>query len=522
MRHKTFDERNMQATRKGKVTTKLALQPQISSLTLKRLKMTYASDRLYDGYLRRNMATFVSTVKVTEIIPHLPCLTQSDREEIVAKRESAGNYIAMQMLLDYLKRRQNWVDEFIRALEQCEHSRLASEIRAEHESLLGPRNAAPVAPRVNVHPRHNPDPSPPNHPDPSPNPVLAPLPNPEVGVPLPQPDPQAVAISSEHNLTPASTEASGIAEPSQNPAAPSGQVLPGASSQVPASGYSSLSSSLPPASETPTFCPAVSPPEPQVSSVIPPVQDSNPPADNAIQQPVENSEPTINQVSANDWQAQPVQGSSAQQHSGLARLTAGADHTDSRAASPPVGGPVSEDAFLSKPGTLHSFSAAVHRPSENPAVLAPVAEELYSGDTDRLQISESCRESRASSGTNMPSHNEPEEDHYESTNRSLLSYQDVRVHVGHVSQDASFQNHAGQAFHAPNEQPALGPTHNDCPPGSEAEQAITGPSCPGQQQSNLQRDQRAVSSYNLLANYYIPAAAIAGLSALVMFWKLRN
>lgn len=41
--------------------------------------MTFASDQLYKGYLRRNMPTIVSTVKVTQIIPYLPCLTDHDR-----------------------------------------------------------------------------------------------------------------------------------------------------------------------------------------------------------------------------------------------------------------------------------------------------------------------------------------------------------------------------------------------------------------------------------------------------------
>lgn len=42
-------------------------------------QMTFASDKLYKGYLRRNMPTIVSKVKVREIIPHLPCLTDHDR-----------------------------------------------------------------------------------------------------------------------------------------------------------------------------------------------------------------------------------------------------------------------------------------------------------------------------------------------------------------------------------------------------------------------------------------------------------
>ncbi|KAJ8271815.1 hypothetical protein COCON_G00106740 [Conger conger] len=355
------------------------------------LRMSFASDRLYDGYIRRNMGTLVSKVKVREIMPHLSCLTPSDRDEIDAKRETTGNYNAMQLLLDCLKRRENWPEEFIKALECCEQWTLASEIRAEYESLRP--NAAPVAPAVNAHPSPPPDPSPPNYP------VQAPLQTPKVENPLPQPDPQSVAISSEQNLAPVDVEASGVAAPSQNPAASSGECLPGCSSQAPASDYTSLPPSLPPASDTLTPGPAVSAPEPQMSLVKPPVQESNMPSANATQQPVENSDPTVNQVVANDIQAHPAQGSSAQQ-----------THTDSPAMSSPIGCPVSEDEFLSKPGTLLSFNVLVHRPSGNPAVLAPVPEE-YSGNTGRLQISSSSLEGTEPSGTTVPSRNEPEENH---------------------------------------------------------------------------------------------------------------
>ena len=143
---------------------------------------------------------------------------------------------------------------------------------------------------MNAHPGHTSDPSPPKQP------VQAPLQTPEVEDPLPKTDSQSVAISGEQNLTPVNVEASGVAAPPQTPAAPSGQGLPGASFQVPASGSTSLPPSLPPDSETATPGPAVSAPEPQMSPVKPPVQDSNPPAASAAQQPVENSDPTVNQV----------------------------------------------------------------------------------------------------------------------------------------------------------------------------------------------------------------------------------
>ncbi|KAA8579257.1 hypothetical protein FQN60_007198 [Etheostoma spectabile] len=75
-------------------------------------KMSFASDKLYNGYLRRNMPTIVTKVKPTQIMLHLPCLTAHDRESIEAKRETYGNYDSMVVLLDCLKRRENWPEQF--------------------------------------------------------------------------------------------------------------------------------------------------------------------------------------------------------------------------------------------------------------------------------------------------------------------------------------------------------------------------------------------------------------------------
>uniref|UniRef100_A0A3P8W002 Pollen-specific leucine-rich repeat extensin-like protein 1 n=1 Tax=Cynoglossus semilaevis TaxID=244447 RepID=A0A3P8W002_CYNSE len=114
--------------------------------------MSYASDKLYNGYLRRKMPTIVSKVKVREIIVHLPCLTAHDR----AKRENYGNFDSMVLLLDCLKRRENWPEQFIQALEECEHSSVAAEIRAEYDALRGVDNSgsspSATVTRAHVHP----------------------------------------------------------------------------------------------------------------------------------------------------------------------------------------------------------------------------------------------------------------------------------------------------------------------------------------------------------------------------------
>ncbi|XP_077477942.1 uncharacterized protein LOC144090361 [Stigmatopora argus] len=108
--------------------------------------MSYAGDKLYDGYLRTNMPTIVTKVKAREIVVHLPCLTAHDRECIEAKRETCGNYDAMALLLDCLKRRSSWPEQFIQALEKCEYSTIAADVRAEYGKLVAA--ARPPSPNV--------------------------------------------------------------------------------------------------------------------------------------------------------------------------------------------------------------------------------------------------------------------------------------------------------------------------------------------------------------------------------------
>ncbi|XP_061741720.1 cell surface glycoprotein 1-like [Nerophis ophidion] len=119
--------------------------------------MSFASEKLYNGYLRTNMPTIVSTVKVREMVVHLPCLTAHDRETIEARRAKCSNSDGMVLLLDCLKRRENWPEHFINALEMCEHTRIAAEVRAEYNALRGahdsnPSSPSPAAKTTNVHP----------------------------------------------------------------------------------------------------------------------------------------------------------------------------------------------------------------------------------------------------------------------------------------------------------------------------------------------------------------------------------
>lgn len=51
-----------------------------------------------------------------------------------------GNYDGMVLLLDCLKRRENWPEEFISALEACGHPTIAADIRREYDALRGSKS----------------------------------------------------------------------------------------------------------------------------------------------------------------------------------------------------------------------------------------------------------------------------------------------------------------------------------------------------------------------------------------------
>lgn len=59
------------------------------------------------------------------------------QEEVEAKRETSGNFTAMQTLLDNLRRREKWPDEFITALRNCEHRNLANQMSAIYDRIRG-------------------------------------------------------------------------------------------------------------------------------------------------------------------------------------------------------------------------------------------------------------------------------------------------------------------------------------------------------------------------------------------------
>nr|XP_033497951.1 polycystic kidney disease protein 1-like 3 [Epinephelus lanceolatus] len=278
--------------------------------------MSLASDKLYNGYLRRNMPTIVSKVKVREILNHLPCLTSQDRETIEAKRETYGNYDSMVLLLDCLKRRENWPEQFIKALEACEQPTLAAEIRAEYEALKENNNSSnPSSPpttvvRAHVHPA--PSASHLSGPEGSANSQAAVAPPAEASAPPDPAEASAPPDTDEASVPPEPAEASAPPDTDEAsaPPEPAAHASPPVQPQAPQSSAAQVPEAVSPPEPVPE------PPQSTQAEVAPPpstpppspaaqhTQPTTPPPPqretNSHQELVENSESDIQYVSADD------------------------------------------------------------------------------------------------------------------------------------------------------------------------------------------------------------------------------
>ncbi|KAG7461573.1 hypothetical protein MATL_G00192560 [Megalops atlanticus] len=112
--------------------------------------MGFAYDKLYEEFIRPHMPEFVDKVKVREILPFLCCLTSSDQEEIWAQTDMRGNGAGMQVLLDCIRRRENWPEDLIQALKMRKHTTLANRMEEKYESLKAPHKYTAMSPQVSL------------------------------------------------------------------------------------------------------------------------------------------------------------------------------------------------------------------------------------------------------------------------------------------------------------------------------------------------------------------------------------
>uniref|UniRef100_A0A3B3BTK2 Mitochondrial antiviral-signaling protein n=1 Tax=Oryzias melastigma TaxID=30732 RepID=A0A3B3BTK2_ORYME len=489
--------------------------------------MSFTSDQLYNIYIRRNLPTIASRVKVREVIVHLPCLTSHDRENIEAKRDTNGNHDAMVLLMECLKRRENWPEQLIQALEACEHTMLASEVRAAYEALTGVNNSSAGSPpgtvvRAHVHPP--PAASSPSVPDSgaavAPPPEVPPVPAEPLSTPTkvpptvtPPPSPET-PHAQQVAAVPREDTRRGPEENSESQFEVGDDANPQnkeeASPQSPGS-RNDDSTASPTANHEQLGAREGS----SVLTVTPvkrPVQDSSPPA---VQTPTARVSVAVQ-----------VTGTTRR---GALQVLAPVGFS----STPPL-----DDSCLSKPGQLVSI---LPQTSPGPAVLPGSLEDPYSGGSDRLEFSEAAPDAVAPSQTPACSsavsstaggsvvdppcqengialdHHEPEESHYE----SLCPSMEVLENTVHVSQEPSVLNmngpppqmkETGKGVTSAAEE-AISASGNSEPP-----KAKVSPELHPQQKAE---PPQAPTSQTAPGGYALAAAGVCA-CALLVAWKLKK
>ncbi|XP_054652076.1 mitochondrial antiviral-signaling protein isoform X2 [Dunckerocampus dactyliophorus] len=482
--------------------------------------MSFANDKLYNSYLRNNMSSIVSKVKVREIIVHLACLTAHDRETIEAKRDTCGNYDGMVLLLDCLKRRESWPEHFIQALELCEHTSIAAEVRAEYDALRdsNPSSPPPAVVKAHVHSapssphisapepgRHSQDaaapPSPPQStPNATPPPVVRAQTEASTMSPPPEPPRATETPPVVPPFSPDRARPQESAEPErpdhnlQQPEEYSESDFQGILCADPdgvSAGEVSVGCVAPPQpAETAEQCDTDSPPgrpfasdvpsEPSHTTLTPerlPVQDTTPPMDKVAAvdpEPEENLKPPATQIVTCCTQTGSTSASSTQ--------------------------PTGEDGTmcLSVPRPLVSIQP---QDSNDTAPTSPPMP--YSGNSDRLEISDSAQNTETA---------EPEENHLEEEED-----EEVQVNVVHVTQQPSVLNLDGQCI-------GNGEASKDV--ASSAKEQVSTPSgekCINADVTPADIAAKKPAPRRLSTNAkYIMTAAGVGACALLMAWKLKH
>ncbi|XP_061600277.1 mitochondrial antiviral-signaling protein [Cololabis saira] len=495
--------------------------------------MPFAADKLYNGYLRRKMPTIVSKVKVREIMIHLPCLTGHDRDTIEAKRETCGNYDGMVLLLDCLKRRENWPEQFIEALEACEQTAIAAEIRAEYSALKGGASSGAGSPpttvvRAHVHPAPAAAAAPPEAPAGPDAQVAAPLEPPtqqqaHQDTPEPEPEPAApsppstpppspeVPHAQVTDTPPPQTEVNSHPEPEENTESDIQDVSGNTSDNGSSGGEEEAASvvSAPPTAAATNPEPPQGPAPPQTGSDM--ADGSSLPTMTPENRPVQDTAPPVHKTTAPVSQAGGTPAPPAPQ---VAEQAAPAPADDD------------DDVLLSKPGVLLSVL-----PPDGPNATmedSTVLVQPYSGDSGRLEISESA--SDAVTVTSVPAcsaaaavppacqenglapdHNQPEENHYESPSMGVLE------NVVHVSEMPSILNLDGQDTSP----------HVEIMNGETAKDQLSSLNGPGKERcvpsepaaAENEDPQTSITQPN---TKYILTAAGVGACALLFAWKFKK
>ncbi|XP_019381993.1 PREDICTED: mitochondrial antiviral-signaling protein [Gavialis gangeticus] len=96
--------------------------------------MTFAEDEVYK-YIKQNMSKF-HVIRVEQMLPFVSAsLSVPDVEEIRAVLNSRGNHVAVWDFIDFLRRRNGWVEVFLNALHQANFWALEEEVQRVYEAM---------------------------------------------------------------------------------------------------------------------------------------------------------------------------------------------------------------------------------------------------------------------------------------------------------------------------------------------------------------------------------------------------
>nr|UZS59159.1 MAVS [Azumapecten farreri] len=109
------------------------------------MKMAFINDKRI-RHFEKQLQEFTKKVDPIELLPYLPCLTQSSKEEIECKQQTYSRSHAALKMYQNLIRMDNWWDQLLDALRSNHQHHLADKLEELDDELSIPRTDRKVQP----------------------------------------------------------------------------------------------------------------------------------------------------------------------------------------------------------------------------------------------------------------------------------------------------------------------------------------------------------------------------------------